>query len=57
MDASNVRQDRPARLIYKGFGAQEIYQSLVEMRGNDNCVWQSGLGQASWYVRAKNQED
>lgn len=41
-------------LIYKGFRAQEIYQSLVKMSWNDN---QPGLGQAICYLRAKGRRD
>lgn len=44
-------------MIYEGIGAQEIYQSLVKMSWNHNCVYQSGLGQAIWYFRAKARRD
>lgn len=53
MDGSNIRSDDIVSLIAKGFGAQEIYQGLVKMSWNDNCVHQPGLGQAIWYFRAK----
>lgn len=52
MDASNIRLGN-CSLIYKGFGAPEVYRSLVKMRWNDNCVYLPGLGQAIWYFRAK----
>ena len=43
-------------VIYKGSGAQEIYQSLVKKGWNDNCVYQPGLGQAIWYFQGNCQE-
>lgn len=53
MDASNTWEDDSASLIYMGFRAQEICQSLVKMSWNDDYVYLPVLRQAIWYMRAK----